>query len=54
VIEDAEAGDVADFPTVEGRQGPGGARLSALKKGELAVVSLAAGAGSRWTQGRGW
>ena len=27
--------------------------LSALKKGEVAVVTLAAGAGSRWTQGAG-
>jgi len=27
--------------------------LAALKKGELAVVTLAAGAGSRWTQGAG-
>jgi hypothetical protein len=27
--------------------------LSALKKGEVAVVSLAAGVGSRWTQGAG-
>src|SRR5256714_2240132 len=27
--------------------------LAALKNGEVAVVSLAAGAGSRWTQGAG-
>jgi hypothetical protein len=27
--------------------------LAALKKGELAIVTLAAGAGSRWTQGAG-
>jgi hypothetical protein len=54
VIEDVRAGDVTDFT-------PAGAQvakfreagLAALRRGEVAVVTLAAGAGSRWTQGAG-
>lgn len=54
VIEDVKDGDTALLPA-------GGKELAelrerglqALKQGELAVVSLAAGAGSRWTQGAG-
>ena len=54
VIEDVKESDVADFsnrdshlPDLEavGRK--------ALRNGEVAVVTLAAGAGSRWTQGAG-
>ncbi|HEY1489842.1 MAG TPA: UTP--glucose-1-phosphate uridylyltransferase [Verrucomicrobiae bacterium] len=54
VIEDVRVGDVADFTSSGGdvsklRE----AGLAALKRGEVAVVTLAAGAGSRWTQGAG-
>ena len=54
VIEDVRAGDVTDFTSSGGdisrfRE----AGLAALKRGEVAVVTLAAGAGSRWTQGAG-
>jgi hypothetical protein len=54
VIEDARESDVVDAT----RMGPEAASLreigmSALRRGELAVVTLAAGAGSRWTQGAG-
>jgi hypothetical protein len=52
VVEDVRPNDVADA-----RQGidPGLVELGrhALKAGEVAVVTLAAGAGSRWTQGAG-
>ena len=52
VIEDVRAEDVADLteratPMLEARG------LAALRNGEAAVVTLAAGAGSRWTQGAG-
>ena len=52
VIEDVRAGDVTDFtstgaPVAKFRE----AGLAALRRGEVAVVTLAAGAGSRWTQG---
>ena len=54
VIEDVRAGDVTDFasagaPVAKFRE----AGLAALRRGEVAVVTLAAGAGSRWTQGAG-
>ncbi|HOS75329.1 MAG: UTP--glucose-1-phosphate uridylyltransferase [Verrucomicrobia bacterium] len=54
VIEDAPAAEVADLSA----PGPAAARWAergraALRNGELAVVTLAAGAGSRWTQGAG-
>ena len=54
VIEDVRAGDVTDFTSPHSdvskfRE----AGLAALKRGEVAVVTLAAGAGSRWTQGAG-
>jgi hypothetical protein len=53
-IEDVRSGDVTDFTSSHGdvskfRE----AGLAALKRGEVAVVTLAAGAGSRWTQGAG-
>lgn len=54
VIEDVREGDVARLPDkgkslVELEQ----VGLDALKRGEVAVITLAAGAGSRWTQGAG-
>ncbi len=51
VIEDVRPGDVADAGDLGERQ----ARLGreALAAGAVAVVTLAAGAGSRWTQGAG-
>jgi hypothetical protein len=54
VIEDVRVGDVTNFTSADGgvskfRE----AGLAALKRGEVAVVTLAAGAGSRWTQGAG-
>jgi hypothetical protein len=51
-IEDVQAADVLDATapaTVDWRA----AGLAALARGELAVVTLAAGVGSRWTQGAG-
>jgi len=54
VIEDVQEGDVADLSRHGGESKELAAiGLSALKKGAVAVVSLAAGAGSRWTQGAG-
>ncbi|MGD0258314.1 MAG: UTP--glucose-1-phosphate uridylyltransferase [Verrucomicrobiota bacterium] len=54
VIEDVQEGDVADAGNLKSDASAltllG---LNALKNGELAVVTLAAGAGSRWTQGAG-
>jgi hypothetical protein len=51
-IEDVRPGDVAD-----GRRGMSDEHVSigraAIAAGEVAVVTLAAGAGSRWTQGAG-
>jgi len=56
VIEDVRAADVQDATGW-----PGGAEakelatlgLASLRRGEVAVLTLAAGAGSRWTQGAG-
>jgi hypothetical protein len=51
VIEDIEESDLtqaADIPAAVRQIG-----LTALERGEIAVVTLAAGAGSRWTQGAG-
>lgn len=56
VIEDVMPGDVFDATAWEAGDGHSVAReagMAALRNGELAVVSLAAGAGSRWTQGAG-
>lgn len=54
VIEDVKEGDVADATRWASQAADlKAAGLSALKNGELAVVTLAAGAGSRWTQGAG-
>jgi hypothetical protein len=51
-ITDVEAEDVADA-TVDLSPDLTAAGLEALKNGQAAVISLAAGAGSRWTQGAG-
>ena len=54
VIEDVQDGDVADCRRLApGPRTCAAIGLSALQKGEVAVVTLAAGAGSRWTQGAG-
>jgi hypothetical protein len=54
VIEDVQEGDVADASKLKSEASALTASgLAALKRGELAVVTLAAGAGSRWTQGAG-
>ena len=51
-IKDVQEGDVFDAtaPLSKERQERG---LEALRRGELAIVTLAAGVGSRWTQGAG-
>ena len=54
VIEDVQEGDVADAGNLKSDTSAlTSLGLTALKNGELAVVTLAAGAGSRWTQGAG-
>ncbi|MCW5555471.1 MAG: UTP--glucose-1-phosphate uridylyltransferase [Verrucomicrobiae bacterium] len=56
VIEDARPEDVIDATPWLGRgasQQHATLGLAALERGEVAVVTLAAGAGSRWTQGAG-
>ncbi len=56
VIEDARTEDVTDATSWLGRgasQQQATLGLAALERGEVAVVTLAAGAGSRWTQGAG-
>lgn len=53
VIADVEPGDVADgeaLPDADQLRAKG---LSALRDGSVAVVTLAAGVGSRWTEGAG-
>ncbi len=53
-IEDVRPDDVADFTVPRERHRPlREVGLAALAHGEIAVVTLAAGAGSRWTQGAG-
>jgi galactokinase/mevalonate kinase-like predicted kinase len=47
VIEDVQPGDISTA-TASGERG-----LAALRAGEVAVITLAAGAASRWTQGAG-
>jgi hypothetical protein len=51
VIEDVRESDLTDSASLTGKHRELG--LAALKKGEVAVITLAAGAGSRWTQGAG-
>lgn len=53
IIADVEPGDVADgeaLPDADQLRAKG---LSALRDGSVAVVTLAAGVGSRWTEGAG-
>jgi hypothetical protein len=52
-IEDVRGGDVAHAEVLAGDSTLREAGLAALRRGEVAVVTLAAGAGSRWTQGAG-
>jgi hypothetical protein len=57
-IEDVQSGDVADLRNFEAlpaaeREEWRAAGAESLRRGEVAVVTLAAGAGSRWTQGAG-
>jgi hypothetical protein len=52
-LEDARPEDVADGAAVAADGALREAGLAALRRGEVAVVTLAAGAGSRWTQGAG-
>jgi hypothetical protein len=54
VIENVQEDDVADASNLKSdASGLAAVGLTALKNGEVAVVTLAAGAGSRWTQGAG-
>jgi hypothetical protein len=54
VIEDVRDEDVRDLTSSASGYSELAARgMAALKAGEVAVVTLAAGAGSRWTQGAG-
>jgi UTP--glucose-1-phosphate uridylyltransferase len=54
VIENVKPGDVHDATRANrGDSEPVTLGREALKRGEVAVVTLAAGAGSRWTQGAG-
>ncbi|MCC6415241.1 MAG: UTP--glucose-1-phosphate uridylyltransferase [Opitutaceae bacterium] len=50
-IEDAASGDLADFYQLSPALRTSGE--AALRSGEVAVVTYAAGVGSRWTQGAG-
>ncbi len=50
-IEDVRPGDITEATSLTPDDHATG--LAALKNGEVAVVTLAAGAGSRWTQGAG-
>ncbi len=52
-IEDVKEGDVADFSSKTATTAAQALGEKALKNGEFAVVTLAAGAGSRWTGGAG-
>ncbi|MFM8418933.1 MAG: UTP--glucose-1-phosphate uridylyltransferase [Verrucomicrobiota bacterium] len=52
-IEDVVPGDVARWTELAGDAALRAEGESALARGEVAVVTLAAGAGSRWTQGAG-
>jgi hypothetical protein len=54
-IEDVEPGDVTDLSSAAPHDAAAleATGLAALREGAVAVVSLAAGVGSRWTQGAG-
>lgn len=51
VIEDVADGDILKYAHLD--DGDRELGMDALRRGEVAVVTLAAGAGSRWTQGAG-
>ena len=53
VIEDVHPGDVIDGTKIDAASDVYRIGLNALTSGQVAVVSLAGGAGSRWTQGAG-
>ncbi len=53
IIEDVRPSDVLDCSGLETDGGAHDIGMAALKAGQVAVVTLAAGAGSRWTQGAG-
>jgi len=53
IIEDVSEGDLTDATSGSLPEKYRELGLAALKNGEVAVVTLAAGAGSRWTQGAG-
>src|SRR5690606_18327194 len=50
-IEDAAPGDLTDATQIDAKLRAAG--VEALRRGEVAVVTYAAGVGSRWTQGAG-
>jgi hypothetical protein len=53
-IEDVNPGEVIDLSNLRARMGDlESIGRTALQAGEVAVITLAAGAGSRWTQGAG-
>ncbi|MGC6564938.1 MAG: UTP--glucose-1-phosphate uridylyltransferase [Akkermansiaceae bacterium] len=52
-IRDVQANDVIDFTSTSPDSDALALGRESLAKGEIAVVTLAAGAGSRWTQGAG-
>jgi UDP-N-acetylglucosamine pyrophosphorylase len=51
IIQDVHETDLTQYASISAQSRKIG--LTALKNGEVAVVTLAAGAGSRWTQGAG-
>lgn len=53
LIEDVRPEDVTDLTSARGASDPRALGEAALRRGEVGVLSLAAGAGSRWTQGAG-
>jgi len=53
VIEDVRADEVTDVRGPSGGSASVDRGMEALRRGEVAVVTLAAGAASRWTQGAG-
>ncbi|MEO5716693.1 MAG: UTP--glucose-1-phosphate uridylyltransferase, partial [Luteolibacter sp.] len=53
IIEDVRKNDLVDATTGSLPEKYRALGMEALKNGEVAVVTLAAGAGSRWTQGAG-
>jgi hypothetical protein len=52
-IRDVGPNDVSDLTGAKAGQGAREAGMQALREGACAIVTLAAGAGSRWTQGAG-